>query len=84
MDLIRRELPDCLGHQIRFRVSGRIAIRCDRVLRRQDNLAVDDENCSKWVVARQSRLAGQFDGLPDEVFLNVRFGGPMWMVSRIQ
>jgi hypothetical protein len=52
-------------------VSGRIAIRGNRILSGQRDYTVNDEKGAKRVVARQSRAAGQFDRLSDEAFLSV-------------
>jgi hypothetical protein len=58
-DLIGRQQPDGHGHQIRFGVGGRITIGGHLSLCQSGVTAVDNENGAEWMVACQSRLAGQ-------------------------
>ena len=70
-DLFSRETPDRLGHEIGFRMCGRVRIGVHRVLRGQRYSSINGEQRAKRVIARRSRLAGQFDGLSEQFFVNV-------------
>jgi len=70
-NLIGRELPHRFRHEIRLGVGCGITIRGHCVLRGEDDLAADDEECPKWRVASRSGLSRQFDGLSREGFVDV-------------
>lgn len=66
-DLIARQLSDGRSHEVRFGVRGRVALGDDRVRRGEDNLVVQYQKGAERMVASGTRLAGECNGLSDEL-----------------
>jgi hypothetical protein len=70
-NLIRGQAPDRLGDEVAFGMCGRIAIGCDRILRREENRSVQCQQRPERVIAGLPSAARQLDRLPYETFVEV-------------
>jgi hypothetical protein len=70
-NLIWRELADRPGHEITFSVGRGISIRVDAVDGRQNDVAVEDEQGTKRMIADGPCLASQCDRLSREAFVRL-------------
>jgi hypothetical protein len=72
LDLVTRQLSNRRGQEVGFSVRGRVPVGDDRVHRGQDDLAVQRQQGSEWVVAVATSLTGESDRLSHKALVRVQ------------